>query len=164
MEVRRQLTLFVPEKYAEKIEYVRRTFDPVQSALIRSHVTLCQEDELSEISSVLANIKALKTGNITLHLNQLERFSNDQGLWLSTDHQPDEFHELRRKLLAHSERAISHPRPHITLIHPRNAECTTEQLEKIKQLDFPHSITFERISLIEQHGNNKWNIINEFPL
>jgi hypothetical protein len=48
--IRRQLSLYVPEPIATRLEAVRRVLDPVQHALIPAHVTLCRDDELEALS------------------------------------------------------------------------------------------------------------------
>jgi len=45
--VRRQLTLFVAPEASSSIEAVCEVVDPVQSRLIRAHVTLGREGELA---------------------------------------------------------------------------------------------------------------------
>lgn len=42
MSHRLQLTLFVPPQQAASIEAIRQTVNPLQYALIKSHVTLCR--------------------------------------------------------------------------------------------------------------------------
>jgi hypothetical protein len=53
--IRRQLTLFVEQKDAEIIERVRQEFNPIQFNLIKSHVTLCREDEIQNLEQVISN-------------------------------------------------------------------------------------------------------------
>ena len=52
--IRRQLTLFVEQKDAETIEKVRQEFNPKQFELIKSHVTLCREDEIQNLEQVIS--------------------------------------------------------------------------------------------------------------
>ena len=47
--MRRQLTLFVKKEDAETIEQIRQAFNPRQFELIKSHVTLCREDEIQNL-------------------------------------------------------------------------------------------------------------------
>lgn len=53
---RRQLTLFVDEKQSVTIESIRQKFNPQQYRLIKAHVTLCREDEIESIDTVLYNL------------------------------------------------------------------------------------------------------------
>jgi hypothetical protein len=54
--------------------------------------------------------------------------------------------------------------PHITLMHPRNSNCTDEIFDQIVKMDFPVRLTFQKISLIQQAENSPWKIIREFDL
>ena len=47
---RKQLTLFLEASEAESIERIRKEFNPKQFALIKSHITLCREDEIEAVS------------------------------------------------------------------------------------------------------------------
>ena len=55
VNIRRQLTLFVGEKDAITIEQIRQKFNPLQFKLIKSHVTLCREDEIENLEQVIEN-------------------------------------------------------------------------------------------------------------
>ncbi|NMR33228.1 hypothetical protein HIO71_03290 [Chryseobacterium aquaticum] len=48
-KTRRQLTLFLDDHYSTEIETIRRKYNPVQYKSIKSHVTLCREDELENM-------------------------------------------------------------------------------------------------------------------
>ena len=56
---RLQLTLFIDEDKSEMIEKIRKEFNPLQFELIKSHVTLCREDELDPIEQVIQNLEKL---------------------------------------------------------------------------------------------------------
>lgn len=70
--IRRQLTLFVDKKDAKEIENIRIRFNPIQYDLIKCHVTLCREDEIEDISAVLANLQKLRHLKISLWLDPLQ--------------------------------------------------------------------------------------------
>jgi hypothetical protein len=74
--MRRQLTLFVQKNDAKNIEDIRCKFDPVQSRLINSHVTLCREDEIENIDQVLHNLTHLEQKKINIKFGQVARFNN----------------------------------------------------------------------------------------
>jgi 2'-5' RNA ligase len=54
--------------------------------------------------------------------------------------------------------------PHITLMHPRNSTCTNTIFEGINKINLPTQLKFNKISLIEQHNDESWNILQEFQL
>ena len=68
MGSREQLTHFIPSAQAGALEEARGLLDPVQVALIRAHVTLCREHELTSLDdeTIAARLQARARGPITL--------------------------------------------------------------------------------------------------
>ncbi|TKC12541.1 2'-5' RNA ligase family protein [Pedobacter polaris] len=165
-EIRRQLTLFIEN---ETIEKVRVKFNPAQHALISAHVTLCREDELEDLDTIIANIKSLKINKpIRIIFNDVERFENGKGALIPAckegtplvNHANDHFHNLRDAILISPRKHL----PHITLMHPRNSTCTDSIFEEIKSFKLPATLFFNKISLIEQKSGGKWKVLDEFSL
>ena len=159
-----QLTLFVEENESEIIEKIRKEFNPVQHELIKSHVTLCRENELEKIEIVTRNLAALHHHYITIHFGALERFSNGKGLMIPATDDNEQFQKLREIIL---QTAVKDPvklHPHITLMHPRNSTCTDSLFEQIEKIKIPATLEFRKISLIEQEEENKWAVLKEFDL
>jgi 2'-5' RNA ligase len=159
-----QLTLFVDEKYSIIMEKIRREFNPAQYDLIKSHVTLCREDELDKVDEVIRNLIGLNRGPITIKFGNMVRFSEGKGLMIPALGDNEPFQKLRAYIL---KGIIEHPRkqePHITLMHPRNSICTDAIFEQVKAHKLPHKIEFNKISLIEQEMDKQWHILEEFEL
>ena len=158
-----QLTLFVNETNSEQIEKVRSKFNPKQFDIIKSHVTLCREDELINLEPIEQNIKKIGSFLVTLNFEKPIRFNEEKGVLLPVVRY-ETFQELRKLVL---KGLINNPRnsePHITLMHPRNSSCSDKIFEEINNISFPTQLTFSKISLIEQEMGKKWNIIKEFDL
>lgn len=159
-----QLTLFIDENESGPIEKIRQEFNPEQYELIKSHVTLCREDELEQIEKVKRNLTKLNQGYITIDFGTVVRFLDGKGVLLPAAGNNESFQKLREKILYG---VIENPRihePHITLMHPRNATCTDEIFEKIERHTFPNKIQFKKISLIGQEPGMKWEILATFEL
>ena len=157
-EIRRQLTLFLEN---ETIEKIRIKFNPAQHNLISAHVTLCREDELKDLKTIIANIKSFKSNKpICIRFNEVERFENGEGALIPASEENNDFDNLRNTILI-SPRKHS---PHITLMHPRNSACTDVIFEEIKSYNLPVKIFFNKISLIEQKNGEKWKVLDEFPI
>ena len=162
-EFRRQLTLFIKSRDAVLIEQIRKEYNPKQFELIKSHVTLCREDEIENIDLVLFNLSRLKIKEIQIEFDKLVRFDNDKGLMLHAK-ECIAFEELRHQIL---KGIIKEPRkqePHITLMHPRNSLCTDDIYDKINNLNLTQKLIFDTISLIEQKNIGKWELREEFKL
>lgn len=159
-----QLTLFVPASNAKHIEAIRRQFNPTQYLLIKSHVTLCRENELENVGSVIANLKNLKSNPLAIQFDGAKRFSNGQGVLLPARGENPDFQSLRRQVLMGANHGDNNPQPHITLMHPRNSLCDDITFASIQKYDLPKSIVFNKISLIEQIEGGKWSVLSEFEL
>jgi len=162
--IRQQLTLFVDKKDASEIESIRRKFNPEQQQLIDCHVTLCREDEIANIDKVLDNLQNLDTSAITIQFGQITRFDNDKGVLLPASGDNEQFQQLRKKILTALNMPVRFHEPHITLMHPRNSNCTDEIFEEIKSVKLPASLKFDTVSLIEEIDGGQWQIINRFDL
>lgn len=161
---RLQLTLFVEGAEKATLEEMRSIFNPLQYELIRSHVTICREDELEPIEQVLQNLHGLKQEAIAIDFGPVVRFSNGAGVMIPAIGDNQSFHNLRVKVL---QGIVDQPRkhePHITLMHPRNATCTDAIFGQIQQYTLPLQLCFPKISLIEQENGQKWNVLQEFEL
>lgn len=159
-----QLTLFLNEQESESIEKIRREFNPIQYELIKAHVTLCREDELEQLEKVMKNLTGLDHGHVAIDFGAVARFSDGKGVFIPAIGEKKPFQNLRARIL---QGVIDKPRiqePHITLMHPRNATCTDEIFEQIKQCNFPNKMVFQKISLIEQTNGMRWNILEQFDL
>ena len=159
-----QLTLFINEAASAAIEQVRRVYNPVQYSIIKSHVTLCREDELSERAKVINALEGLNQKPITMRIGCPERYAKGKGLLLPVEDDAHEFLGLRKKVLQNVTGNTRMHHAHITLIHPRNGACTDEIFEMVSQLRFPDLLTFGKISLIEQVGAGEWRILRSFLL
>ena len=160
----KQLTLFLDDEAARLIERVREKFNPIQFALINSHITLCREDEIEELKTIIENLDNLDFPQFTLDLGELLRFSEGRGVFVNVLDAAGQFADLRMRLLAN---AIAEPReqnPHITIMHPRNSTCNDLIFEEIKKKQFPKSVQIKKVSLIEQEIGRKWLVKKEFHL
>ena len=161
---RRQLTLFIGDGDADAIERIRQAFNPRQSELIRSHVTLCREDEIVDLERIVANLADLTQAEIVIAFGKATRFDNGKGLLLPATRGNTEFQELRRQILRGLNDQPRKQEPHITLMHPRNSVCTDAIFEEVKKVVLPTELKFEKISLIEQIDGGPWRILQEFGL
>ena len=159
-----QLSLFIDPNRSEAIEAIREKYNPLQYALIKSHVTLCREDELTALEAVFDNLKNLNSAVLSIDFGPVIRFSEGAGVLIPAIGPNDAFQQLRVKVL---QGIVNSPRlhePHITLIHPRNGTCTDEIFETIQQVSLPDQLTFNKISLIEQEIGKEWKVLREFGL
>lgn len=159
-----QLTLLVHPDVSDAIEQVRKRFNPAQFELIAAHVTLCREDELEPMDRVLRNLEQMKHESIFVDFGPPVRFSDGKGVFISAVGDQAPFQELRKAIL---QGVVENPRrqePHITLMHPRNSECTDSIFAEIEKLELPRTIEFRKICLIEQASGERWKVLKTFDL
>ena len=162
--IRRQLTLFVPPPDATVIESIRGQYNPLQRALIDSHVTLCREDELVPLDHVMQNLKQLRQPGLTLEFGGVVRSEGGKGVLWPVVAGLAEFQQLRKIVL---QGLFDDPRqhvPHITLLHPRNSTCTDEIFDAIRSYTLPRVIQFGAISVIEQVDGGSWQVQQTYTL
>jgi 2'-5' RNA ligase len=164
MPHRLQLTLFVPPPQAVAIEAIRQAVNPVQYALINSHVTLCREDELEPLETVLRNLRQLQHLPITIGFGPAKRFSEGKGIMLPAITGAEGFQQLRRMVLQGVTDNPKVQEAHITLLHPRNATCTDALFAQVQNAVLPTQVTFDTISLIEQINGGTWHLLEQFVL
>lgn len=161
---RTQLTLFINEKDSAEIEKIRKEFNPEQYKLIKSHVTLCREDELNPIEKVLEALNNLKQRPITIDFDVVTRFADGKGVLLPASGNNQQFFDLRKAILQNTNHNPAKQEPHITLMHPRNSTCDDRIFEQIQKFEIPGQLIFHKISLIEQIDGGPWSILQEFEL
>lgn len=162
LSTRKQLTLWVQGAERAAIEQVRQQFNPQQHALIAAHVTLCREDELVPLDVVLDNLQRLPTSPLVLDFGAPIRFDEGKGVLLPAVGGIEQYHQLRRQVLAG---VVAEPRPaepHLTLMHPRNSTCTDDIFARIQQYTLPQRVVFNHIGLIEQEEGQPWQVLREF--
>ena len=160
------MTLFVSPNDSIAIEKIRQEFNPLQFEIIKAHVTLCREDEIERLEQVVSNLVRLtkKRKSISIDFDKVARFDNGKGLFLPATNDNSEFDDLRKQVLSG---IIDNPRrqeAHITLMHPRNSTCTDEVFMQVEVMRLPTKLSFGTISLIEQKGGGKWQVLQEFSM
>ena len=161
-EIRKQLTLFIGTE-AKVIEQIRAEFNPVQFQLIPAHVTLCRENEIEPLEKLISNLRSIKWSRaLKIEFDQIERFANGKGVLMPAKSHNPEFDKLRELVLKGLNSLPGKHQAHITLMHPRNSTCTDGIFEQLKQFKLPTELYFDKISLIEQTGVNKWSVIAQF--
>jgi 2'-5' RNA ligase len=158
---RRQLTLFISPQN-ENIERIRETFNPLQFNLIAAHVTLCREDEIEDMEKVVSNINTIQlNAALQIDFSAAVRFEEGKGVMIPASGENRAFNNLRKSILNFGIAPRNH-KPHITLMHPRNATCTDTIFEEIQKIKLPTTLYFDKIFLIEQKLGGKWEILKEF--
>lgn len=161
---RKQLTLFLDEEASESIEFIRKKYNPEQYKLIKSHITLCREDEIENLEAIQKKLENIEFEKFELHTNGLKRFSKGKGLFIDIKDEKQQFKKLRAIILQNGEVKPREHQAHITLMHPRNSTCDDIKHKEILKIDIPKKFSFSKISLIEQKIGKVWKTLKEYKL
>lgn len=159
VSIRRQATLFFNDP-PTALAWCRQIYNPVQAALIRTHVTLCREDDVVDWTAFEKRVASL--GQLELRMEFGRPIRRGDLVLLPVADGVEEFVALRRALLFDG---VYEPRPldpHVTIIHPRNGTCTDAAFAEIEHLLCPFQWTFSEISLIQQHNGGQWNTLARY--
>ena len=151
---RRQLSLFLPEAQRLLVERIRLRLDPIQHALIPAHVTLCRDDELPYLQQLTQRLDRLEPFLITMKFGEPQELP-DGCVLLRPSLGLEEFQALRQSILGLSAPAYG---AHLTLLHSRNASGAVHDLTAIARELADLVVTFNTVSLIEQHGCDPWQV------
>ncbi|MCC6350872.1 MAG: 2'-5' RNA ligase family protein [Candidatus Eisenbacteria bacterium] len=130
------------------------TYNPVQHALIRAHVTLCREDEVTDWREVAQRLTAVGPIAITLAFGAPVR--DGHLVTLPATGSTASFDHLRAILLSRPDAPVRKHAPHITVIHPRNGVCSDEAFAAILEGQPPFTVTFREVTLIAQVDGGVW--------
>jgi 2'-5' RNA ligase len=156
--IRRQLSLFVAEPAASRLEALRAVLDPVQQSLIPVHATLAREDELAFVfeEDLQARLHALREPGLRLRFGAAEAFF-EHGILLPCIQGAERFDALRARLLSGLDKPLA---PHITLAHPRNPRAPGNCLAAVLEaLPAPLDLAFDSLNLVEQHDGGPWRVL-----
>jgi hypothetical protein len=157
--LRRQLSLYVPQREARPLEEIRKRIDPIQQALIPAHVTLCREDELGSLEIIRGRLRHITRWPLKMCFGRPEVVES-HGMLLNCVEGAVEFQRLREEVLGSS--SIFALRPHLTLAHPRNPRASGNSLEALRLLPAEISVRFYSIHLIEQVHGAPWQVLETF--
>lgn len=160
MTKRRQATLYLPLPFSDCVESLRSQFNRDQFQLIRAHVTLCREDEVSDWGELASRLLDLGTIEVGLEFGMPIRENNL--VYLPAVGSTDSFDSLRQTILSSSLSMPRKHRPHMTLIHPRNGLCTDSVFEEITARSEPFSVNFRCVTIIEQVDTERWQELATF--
>lgn len=160
MTSRRQATLYLPLADSTAIESLRARFNRVQFELIRAHVTLCREDEVSDWDKIASRLS--DPGSIEVKLSFGEPVRDGNLVYLPATGSTESYDALRSALLSTRNSLPRKHDPHITLVHPRNGTCSDFVFDEIACQLKPFTITFRSVTLIEQVDGGSWQELKTF--
>jgi GNAT superfamily N-acetyltransferase/2'-5' RNA ligase len=115
-------TIFLPGELADRIDAVRRQWDPGMVARIAPHATLVYPHEAPIAALLVERLRdaASATPPFRLRLGELRHSANHDAVWIQLEDVDGGYAALRERILPPPFRAQGFP-PHVTLVHPRTS-------------------------------------------
>ncbi|MDQ1477096.1 MAG: hypothetical protein QOE62_2325 [Actinomycetota bacterium] len=174
--VRRQVTIFLPDVVAARVDDLRARFDPEMARRIPPHITVVHDVVLSgaalgETDLSFAELRS-RVGRVaaefppfTLYLADVRHWgSAEAGIYLAVDDRESVVDAIRRSLRVVDEPEIEFV-PHVTLVHPRSvsADAARDAWTAIAGSAVDADVTITSIAIIETDGS-EWRTVATFPL
>jgi len=156
--IRRQLSIYVAEPEASRLEALRLALDPVQRALIPAHATFARDGDLGAGSDLewRERIANLKEPALRLSFGAAERF-HEHGILLRCIEGAERFEAFRARVLGPATLPLA---AHITLAHPRNPRAPGNSLALARErLPERLELRFDTLNLVEQHDGSRWRVL-----
>ena len=156
--IRLQLSLFVAEPEAGRLEALRSLLDPLQQALIPAHATLARNGDIDTGSGAdwRERIASTREAAVSLGFGPAEAF-HEHGILLRCIEGAHRFDALRLRLLGPGALPLA---PHITLAHPRNPRAPGNSLAVARErLPERLVLRFDSLNLVEQRNGGRWTVL-----
>lgn len=152
--IRLQLSLYVAEPAARELDALRALLDPLQHALIPTHVTLARDGDIdTRPGDFFECVASLREAALRLRFGPAEAF-HEHGILLRCVEGAERFQALRVRLLGPAALPLA---PHITLAHPRNPRAPGNSLAVARErLPASLELRFDSLNLIEQRDGGPW--------
>lgn len=155
---RRQVSAYL--RGVPELEALRQRFNPMQARLIPAHVTLCREDEVHDWVALAQRIEASLPLRWSMSFGGPVR--DGDMAYLPVVEGRDTFDALRERWLGGFGEKVRKHDPHVTLIHPRNGQCTEAILAELESRLKPFTIEFREVLVIEQNEGGPWEVVQAF--
>jgi 8-oxo-dGTP pyrophosphatase MutT (NUDIX family)/2'-5' RNA ligase len=169
---RRQVTIFLSDDIAARVDEVRAHFDPESARRIRPHVTVVHDGPEGPLDDLaLADLQrrvalvAREHPTFTLHLGAARPWGTaEAGIYLEVDDRDRALDALRRSLgVDGSGREFV---PHVTLVHVRSvvAAAARDAWTALSGWQVDADVAVESISVIESDDGGGWRTVATFAL
>jgi 2'-5' RNA ligase len=150
---RLQVTLFIPEPVASRLDEIRRMWDPTMAARIRPHITMLRS--VPDPNATLAAMSDCdRTGPCSVSLRGVRRAEPAHGAGVFV-HVVDPAGDLARLTAVLTESVgqnhdAAQTHPHVTLVHPRTVapEQVAAAWDHLRREDVEYDIVLDQITLI----------------
>jgi len=163
---RRHLQFLLSGPATERVEDVRRTWDPVMAARAPAHVTLIYPEEFTDEQLLVARTReaASRTApfSVVTHAMACEA-EGDGGVWFLVEDESGSWASLRCALLQPPFRLLLEAVPHITLVHPRTSKQGRAALSALGNTQLGDRFELNEIVFTDT-SESGMRVLERFPL
>jgi 2'-5' RNA ligase len=165
-ERRQQAVVFLVGPSRQRVEALRRRWDPDNASRIGAHVTIAYDDEAPDsalLAERLASV-ASRTAPFWLRLGGVERFVHeDVTIYVDLTAVRETLEALRGEILQPPFRPRPYYTPHVTLVLRAGPELARVAWEGLKDERIDATSAADRLTTIEQRGG-VWLPVADFAL
>lgn len=162
---RRHLCVAVTGPVAERLEVLRRGWDPVMAALVPVHVTITYPEETGDDELLVRRAARCVVRTRPFRLRVGASFAEDDGhggVFFAVEDVEQGWARLRRGLLAPPFRALDFP-PHVTVVHPRTSPNGPACLAALADHDLPGEFQVTELLFTETTAS-AFRVLRRFEL
>ena len=156
-------TIFL-DRAGERVEELRRTWDPAMADQIAAHISVaypCEADDAEE----MCNRAARAAGDaipFRLRLGQAKHADHQGWVFLEVEDLDAGWAHLRHSI-AQPGREIAHVSPHVTIVHPRTTNRGPAAWHALNRLVHHKDIVVRELAVAAFDGR-RWVTVQSFPL
>ncbi len=155
--MRRQVTIFLPEPVAERIDEIRTRFDPDTARRIAPHITVVHDADSAELGELRSQLELVGSSRppLSLRLTGVRCWGSPiAGIYLATEAAHGVIETIRRALGVVDAPGVEYV-PHVTLTHPRTvpAPRAREAWDAIRGWTVDEIVHIDRLAIVELDGS-----------
>jgi 2'-5' RNA ligase len=166
---RRAIVLLVPAPMRERLDEIRRRWDPVMCGRIGTHITLIHDVNDHDRASVAVAEAAASTSPFVVRLGRADRWGPSAwGIYLHIDDLTGGVASLHSQLASLEETRWARAtfRAHVTLVHSRTTEpaIAEEAWAELDGFDPGWDVEIGAIDVVELDDAVGWSTVERFEL
>jgi 2'-5' RNA ligase len=157
-------TAFLNPRNAQRVEELRRTWDPGMAEQIAAHITLIYPEEITDPSDLIARVSraAASTRPFSVVIGSPTHAGNPaDGVFLAVGDISDGIRRFRETAVP-AGHAIDF-QPHVTIVHPRTSTRGGQAWNKLADMHFDAEFTISNVAITAYDGQ-RWPTLQTIPL
>ena len=157
-------TAFLDPRSAQRVEELRRAWDPRMADQIAAHITLIYPEEIADPSDLIAQVNraAARTGPFSIVIGSPTHVGNPaDGVFLAVDDVAGGIRSFRESAVP-AGHAIDF-QPHVTIVHPRTSGHGEQAWNELAGIHLDTRFTITDVAITAYDGKS-WPTLQTVPL